>query len=150
VNQIWMRYPMRWGILALLGSVAWGISLVTYAQDASESESDEFYEDYEELWDTGEYVRALSALERIIDEQARRYDKWIYRRAKLRFHVGRVDEAIEDMESISQSSAQPWYFLETAAYSPTRYKVPPVAQPYLRVPLPPSQVLVQLDDLRLF
>ncbi|MBN4046829.1 tetratricopeptide repeat protein [bacterium AH-315-P07] len=105
---------MRWGILGLAGLLVWGFSAVTLAQDSDSSDADEFYEDYEELWQQGEYNRALAALERIIDEQARRYDKWIYRRAKLRFLVGRVDEAIEDMESIANSTPQPWYYLETA------------------------------------
>lgn len=101
--------PIVWGILVFLGAVCLG-----GAAEAQASDSEEVYEDYEDLWDAGEYVRALTALEKIIEEQSRRYQKWIYRRAKLRFHVGRVDEAITDMEDLSDRSPSPWYFLETA------------------------------------
>ncbi|MFP6582568.1 MAG: tetratricopeptide repeat protein [Candidatus Hydrogenedentota bacterium] len=99
-----------WGLCAilLLGCIA------AYSQVSDDRDADEFYEDYEELWDQGEYQRALSALERIVDEQPRRYDKWIFRRAKLRFAVGRVDEAITDVQSVAVSSPQVWYMMEAA------------------------------------
>lgn len=108
------RYPMHWGFCAFLGVVLWGSAVFAQQAVSDDRDADDFYEDYEELWEKGEYARALTALERIIEEQERRYDKWIYRRAKLRFHVGRVDEAIEDMESIARRNPQPWYYLETA------------------------------------
>ena len=101
-------------VLVFLGAVTWGSVAVAQAPVSDDRDADEFYEDYEDLWQKGEYARALSALERIIEEQPRQYDKWIFRRAKLRFMVGRVDEAIEDMESIAASNPEPWYYLEVA------------------------------------
>lgn len=111
------RHPVRWGICVFLGVACWGS---THAQPevSDDRDADEYYEDYQKLWEKGEYVRALTAIdraiERIIDEQPRIHHKWIYHRAKLRFHVGRVDEAIEDMEFVARRSPQPWYYLETA------------------------------------
>ena len=102
-----------WGLAAVS---LLSITATAQVSDDRDVDDAEFYEDYEELWEQGEYRRALTALEQIIDEQPRRYDKWIYRRAKLRFAVGEVDAAIEDIESLAGDVQNPqvWWCVEAA------------------------------------
>lgn len=103
-----------WGLSA---SLLFCITATAQFSDDRDADDAEFYEDYEELTEQGEYQRALDALERIIEEtENRRYEKWIYRRAQLRFTVGRVDDAIADIESLAGDdlNTQVWWAVEAA------------------------------------
>ncbi len=77
--------------------------------------------EYRELWLRGEYREALTALEsematrpELADSLAYRYLVWLSDRAALRFEVGMVDEAIADLETIVQVSAEPMFLLRLA------------------------------------
>ena len=68
-----------------------------------------------DLWERGEYHQALESLERqLVDLQHAIPWPLTHARARLRFAVGRVDEAIEDMETIARRRLQPSFSLELA------------------------------------
>ena len=80
---------------------------------AQETSSDE--ESYLDLWERGEYDQALAGVESVIAERQPAIPTQLtHDRARLRFTVGRVDEAIEDMETIARRRLQPSYSLELA------------------------------------
>ena len=72
-------------------------------------------ENYKDLRKRGEYLKALSDLERKTAE-LEYAPPWgvTHDRARLLFAVGRVDEAIEDMEFVAKRRRQPVYSLELA------------------------------------
>ncbi|MCH7909436.1 MAG: hypothetical protein IIB38_07450, partial [Candidatus Hydrogenedentes bacterium] len=70
---------------------------------------------YERLWERGEYRKALTAL----DKAVAALDHvpalpYLYDRAQLRFAVGRVDEALEDMELVVEAHEEPGFVLDLA------------------------------------
>lgn len=70
---------------------------------------------YTDLWERGEYGKALEMLDREIGDMAAIPSQRRYDRAQLRFATGQVDAAIEDMQWFANSRiSEPRYSLELA------------------------------------
>lgn len=92
------------------------LAVSAHAQPRSpEFFDDPAFDDYTEPWNRGEYGRALEIVQEKIDRAPTHvYVKWMRDRAALRFILGRVDEAINDMEHIESQLPEPVHALELA------------------------------------
>lgn len=86
--------------------------------NAQQTKADtEPFEDYEELWKHGDYQKALDTVEKMIDRADGRIPvRWAHARGQLHFALGRVDEAISDMEQVVNFVPEPVHVLELALY----------------------------------
>ena len=96
-------------------AVMLSVCVLLGASTPSTAQLDSGEETYLDLRERGEYLKALSKLERkIADLQFAAPLRATHDRAGLRFAVGRVDEAIEDMQDVATYWLQPSYSLELA------------------------------------
>ena len=95
----------------------WGVLLgVLFVYQSSFAQTSEMQTFHKGKWKSGHYVEALAELEGYLEEELTPSFDLVYDRAQLRFIVGRVDEAIADMELVIRRSYQPQprFFLDLA------------------------------------
>ena len=98
--------PMAFSCLALLTVFA-ALSLPGRVSTAAESLMEKT-EDYTDLWKRGDYKGALKALDVLLVEHASPGPmKWMFDRAELRYEIGRIDEAIDDLETLQDRYPSP-------------------------------------------
>lgn len=74
-------------------------------------------EDYQDLWDRGDYRGALRQLNEMIMTMSRGVPpRYLYDRAELHFATGRIKLAVQDMEILCRQIAAPIYTLRLAEY----------------------------------
>lgn len=74
-------------------------------------------EDYQDLWDRGDYSGALRQLNEMIMTLSRGVPpRYLYDRAELHFTTGRLKLAVQDMEILCRQIAAPIYTLRLAEY----------------------------------
>ena len=108
------RGALRRGVGESMGArlVCLWVAAFAIASSAQDSALEEGYQD---LWERGEYREALRILDRDITAlEPGVPTRLTHDRARLRFTVGLVDLAIEDMEAIANRRHQPSYSLELA------------------------------------
>lgn len=74
----------------------------------------EFEQEYGKLRKAGQYEDALRILNKKIEEVRRIHVQWAIDRADLRFEVGQVDLAIEDLELIVSQIPEPMFYARLA------------------------------------
>ncbi len=79
--------------------------------------------EYRSYWDQGEYQQALDVIQKQMEArpefaESRVYRSFVWRshRAALNFAMGRVDEAIADMEWIVETNVEPVFLLRLTEY----------------------------------
>gem|GEM_PF-1816953 len=115
----WMPYFFRgrrdW-LVFFAGLMLWiGIGIDSHAQIQYQSAPPEAYR---EVWAKGDTRRALAMINRLIEERpelerirAFRYLLWLSDRAALQMQMGQVDQAIADLEAVTEMIPEPAFLL---------------------------------------